>query len=429
MLFLLFVSKIYCDVEVLCQWKNVVYDESPDFPKENAAITGIKYYDNKIYITVPRWKESVPYTLNVVGKNDLNESVLFPWPDAEIQDYINGGCDKIQYVQSMEIDLVGRMWVIDVGRRNTLTDNPINLCPPKLLIISMSTGKILHHYTFPESVADYNKTFLNDIAVDVIDEIAYISDAGVGGIIVYDLKRNWSRKYVGKSAKNEPNVSFTILDVDYGTDTFTTPADGITLSPERDKVIFCALQGLSLYSIPTKCLLDSTISDEDLEEYVEKIGEKPAPSDGLAMTESGVLYFGGLTTNAIYKATFPYNLENETILVAEDSDKLVWVDTFAFDNKGALLATVNYLNLFKEDPYNTTRTYYVVSVDVGERSYMHGQHAPSDGDVPGKDRKAMIAIIASVVGGVVVLAFIVGVVVVICVRKSRSKAGYNNIGK
>ena len=44
---------------------------------------------------------------------------------------------------SMEIDPnTGYMWVIDTGRRETSTPNPVNACPAKILILDLQTNQV-----------------------------------------------------------------------------------------------------------------------------------------------------------------------------------------------------------------------------------------------------------------------------------------------
>ena len=43
----------------------------------------------------------------------------------------------------MEIDPnTGYMWVIDTGRRETLTPTPVNSCPAKILILDLQTNQV-----------------------------------------------------------------------------------------------------------------------------------------------------------------------------------------------------------------------------------------------------------------------------------------------
>lgn len=77
--------------------------------------------------------------------------LLNPYPSWEMNQI--GNCDAFQYVQSMEIDQFGRMWVVDVGRVDIFKPNRTNdddKCPPKLVLFELTTGEIIRKYEFPK---------------------------------------------------------------------------------------------------------------------------------------------------------------------------------------------------------------------------------------------------------------------------------------
>ena len=61
-----------------------------------------------------------------------------PYPSWEMQTI--GDCSSFQFIQSMEIDPNGRMWMADNGYVGK-TRNP--LCPPKMYIIDLERGRII----------------------------------------------------------------------------------------------------------------------------------------------------------------------------------------------------------------------------------------------------------------------------------------------
>lgn len=321
---------------------------SKKFIPEHCALTGIKTYKNDIYVTVPRWLTGVPSTLNKLQFSSPTDKtpLLSPFPDWSHQDVNNP--DGFKYIQSMEIDSKGRMWIIDVGRLNIVEKNAslqIN-GPAKITIFDLETSKVLQNLTLSDEIAPYNSSFLNDIVLDEERGFAYISDTS-GAIIIYDSVTNTAKRWASPSMKNEPNVSFTINGIDYGNATFTTAEDGIAISRDGGQLFYCALQGLHLYSIETSYLRNFSNSDEDLERFVRNRGLKKAPSDGLTCSKnSDVLYFGGLTTNSVYSWNFneDFSLENQKV-VSENRKKLQWVDTFAWEGD-RLLLTSNRLDLF-----------------------------------------------------------------------------------
>jgi len=186
----------------------------------NNALTGLKYFNNETFATVSRWRAGVPSTLNkVVADEATGAPVLQPWPSCAWQE--PGNPAALQFVQSMEIDSRGRMWVIDVGRRNIMdpSNPPINDVPPKLVIFDVATQEMLSSYTFPDAVAAHNASFLNDIVVDGVNGFAYISEAGTGAIVVYDHSdpvKPRSRRFAGASTQNDPTLHWVIEGVDYG---------------------------------------------------------------------------------------------------------------------------------------------------------------------------------------------------------------------
>ena len=97
------------------------YTQKSLYVPKNNAIAGIEVWKNSLFLTVPRWKDGVPSTLNVVklpkkGAEVLVNEPLTPypsWADNEL-----GNCKKFQWVQSIAIDDRSIMWVLDKGRLN-----------------------------------------------------------------------------------------------------------------------------------------------------------------------------------------------------------------------------------------------------------------------------------------------------------------------
>ena len=166
-------------------------------------------------------------------------------------------------------------------------------------MIDVATGEVLSKYEFPSEVVSYTDSFVNDLVLDQNKEIAYLTDAwGDGALIVYDHSAGISRRYSGPSTAPDPNYALVVNGVNYGTDIFTTPIDGIGISDDQQAVFYCNIQGTDLNRVPTSVLNDFTTSDEDITAAVEVLGTKE-PSDGM-MYRDGVLYYGSLTESTYY---------------------------------------------------------------------------------------------------------------------------------
>lgn len=333
---------------------------------ENNVIAGVKYWNGTLYVSVPRWRHGVPSTLNSLawpgdGAAALGSSpLLSPFPSWEAQDISNPNANPaaIWYVQSMEITPAGVMWILDVGRLNIFDSNSSLLVngPPKLILFDIPSNTTLSTFIFPDSVASWSQSFLNDLVLDQTTGTAYISDAGPasGGIVVYDSVRGRSRRFSGFTTMANMSVPFTINGIDYPS--FNTPTDGIALSADRSTLFYCALRGSTLYALPSAALRDWSLSNDQLNALVLAVTAKP-PSDGMATSASGQLFWGSLTEDAVYQwlgggagappaSSLPAPAVPQEQLLVQDAAAMQWPDTFAWGPAGQLLVSFNRLQLF-----------------------------------------------------------------------------------
>ncbi|XP_063981732.1 protein yellow-like [Diachasmimorpha longicaudata] len=337
-----------------------------EYTPVNNAIAGIKVWKGMMYLTVPRWKPGIPVTLGVIPSELIMKNIppkLQAYPTWEMQTV--GDCRAFQFVQSMEIDPMGRMWVLDTGRTATMTTEPKARCSPRLVILDLNNnGAVLRSIPFPESVTPHNESYLNDIVLDSTGGgYAYISDTNDRdpGIIVYSLEKNRSWKVRHDSMKKQTEAEdFFIGDerVIKG-----IPIDGIALSQldalER-YVYYCPLSSYHLYSVNTIGLKEEGI---DVDRYIQEVGRKSSQSDGMMMSANGTLYFGLLADDAVaqWDSTRDLSFTTGQRIVDRNHAKMQWPDTFAIDDNGYLWCTANALHNFMHNKVDPRQVNYRIA--------------------------------------------------------------------
>ena len=409
------VAQCYHDsFRVIFQWKYINFTwpssearelaiSGSQYRPENIAISGIKVWKGQMYLTIPRYRRGVPVTLAMTpaqpesaeyfGPNgplriNITEPKLHPFPSWEMQQI--GDCNAFQFVQSVEIDPLGRMWVIDTGRVYTLTSTPESKCPPRLVILNLNdNGAVLKSYEFPPEVASRDSVFLNDIVLDHEDGgYAYITDTSQDdpGIIVYSLRNNTSWKVRHNSMRAQEEARNFKVDKIYVSRAIHV--NGIALSPasvSQRMVYYSPLSSFYLYAIPAVVLKNGT---RNVDTFVRELGRKSSQTDGIAMSASGVLYYGLLADDAVaYWNTSQRGAPSYQIpsfatgqrIFSRDHALMQWPDSFAFDEDGYLWCVTNRLqNIFANMYDYRLDNFRVIKSNAKSRNYQYYE----DGSVP-----------------------------------------------
>jgi sugar lactone lactonase YvrE len=288
-------------------------------------------------------------------------------------------------------------------------------------------------FVFPNDVAYYDSSFLNDIVIDETRGVAYISDtSGDGAIIVYDYTSNQARRWTGPGTALEPNTVFTINGINY-TD-IQAPSDGIALNPDASTVYYCPLTGYHLWSLPASTLRDFSMSFADWNASLTSAaidhGEKASQSDGMAFSDKGTLYFGLLSMNGINSWDPNKNLSTQTAAVVPDNQTLEWVDTFAFDHNGSLIIVTNRLQLFISNTMDFSGAsgpnFRVARIYINADAYLTGAtpYAAPSSDSGYSDTVVILTGVFCALGGMIIEALIC------CVLKKKTpEEGYHLSGQ
>nr|BDD85308.1 yellow-x3 protein [Ischnura senegalensis] len=324
------------EFRVLYEWSKLDYEWPDDSTKaralsmgqfipENNALAGIKVWGERVFLSVPRWREGVPATLATVPafpQVGFASPKLRPFPSWEMQGV--GNCSALQNVRSMEVDTMGRLWVLDAGRVYTASIRSDDRCPPKLLVFDLVTGyRMIHKYIFPPNVASSTTSFLSDIVLDGSGSggaqpdnwYAYISDSGDASIVVYSMKedRSWKVQDVN-SMRADPAARDVFVAgerVNLMDGASGGGVDGLALAPVRHGsryLYYSPLASYNIYALPTDLLRDSNSASRGVSGAVIDLGRRRSQGRGMVMDERGILYFGLLAQNAVAR----WNSTNST---------------------------------------------------------------------------------------------------------------------
>ncbi|XP_018333453.1 protein yellow-like [Agrilus planipennis] len=331
------------------------------FIPENNLPVGIEIWNDKLFVTVPRWRQGIPSTLNYVPLHQDGplSPLLIPYPSWQHNEA--GNCEEgLTTVYRIKADECDRLWVLDTGTFgiDTSTTNP---CPYALNVFDLHTNLRLRRYELRKDDIKAD-TFIANIAVDVRkscdDTFAYMSDELGYGLIVYSWDLNKSWRFEHSYFMPDPLAG----DFNIGGLNFQWGEEGIfgmSLSPIQEDgfrvLYFSPLASNREFAVSTKILRDEIKVEDSYHDFVALEDRGPdSHTTARVMDENGIQFFNLIDRNAVgcwnYKLLYhPTNLgvvdrdDEEMIFpcdVKVDRNRYVWIMTDRMPN--FLLSNLNY---------------------------------------------------------------------------------------
>jgi sugar lactone lactonase YvrE len=322
----------------LLQWLTGIgyYDVAVRAPKQLAGVTISK--KGRIFVNFPRWiDEPTPSVAEVAA-----DGSLIPYPNETINVWDKTAGDsareRLVCVQSVEVDQDDALWILDPASPNFEGVVPGG---PKLIKVNLETNEVVRTYAVDEQGAP-RMAYLNDVRF--ADGHAFISDSGLGAIVVIDLATGKVRRLLDDhpSTKAEPDCVPVIGGRPFRFDNGTTPQvhiDGIAIDPTRKWVYYKPLIGRTLYRVPISALLDESLSAKVVGNRVEQVAVTE-PTDGLEFDAKGNLYMTSLEWGAI-RILRP----DGRIDIFSRANDLLWPDSIAISCNGDLLVSASQFHL------------------------------------------------------------------------------------
>lgn len=326
-------------------------------------VTGIAVSKSgRVFVNFPYWED--PHKLSVAEL--MPDKSLKPYPDAGWNDDNAAKTTPQKHwvcVQSVVVDENDDLWVLDPASPKMAGVVPNGA---KLVQFDLKTNQVKRVYSFNQKVAPV-KSYLNDVRFDRQRGYAYLTESGVGAVIVLNLQTGEARR----ALEQHPSV---LVDKSFELKVNGKPireaggkkpdfhADGIALDAAAEFLYFKPLVSPELYRVRTADLRDASLTSAQVGAKVEDLGRSGA-ADGLIADQAGNVYLSGIENNQIRRRTPSGQYET----VAQDA-KISWPDTFAFGPKGQLYFTTSQIQtMAKFNNGKDTRTgpFRVLRINVG----------------------------------------------------------------
>nr|CAD7571217.1 unnamed protein product [Timema californicum] len=315
--------------------------KSEDYIVENNLPLGLDIWEDKLFVTVPRWKSGVASTLNYINLNDSSSSpLLTPYPSWEYNQLSTGdenetSHDNIVSVFRVHVDKCDRLWVMDTGLADIL-GTASQIKPPTILVFDLNTDTLLRKHSFKDSDIKA-KSFFANIVPDVVPEncntsFAYIPDLGEYGLIVYDWLNDDSWRVEHHYFHFDPlygnyhvgGVNFQWTDGVFGL--ALSAADKINGSRT---VYFHALSSTNEFAVSNEVLKNKNASSNSYYDYrlLGSRGENTQATSSYYDETSEVLFYTQVNRNGIgcWNSNKPFTPENQALITSDN-------ETFIFPN-------------------------------------------------------------------------------------------------
>lgn len=304
-------------------------------------------FRNRLFLTLPRWKDGVPYSLAWLPNPPIEESPrvrVYPSWDAH-SPVNNPDCNKLMSVYRLAIDECNRLWIIDAGVVNaTILPNPV--CPPKIVVIDLHTDRILFRHEIPQGLVREGSLHTN-IVVDIRngqcqDAHAYVTDVWRNGILVFSLAKMRSWRTTNHLYLPNPHASdYTLHDLNFQ---WTDGVFGLSLPPVDqygDRVLFFRpMSSVNEFVVDTNILRNESIWQgywgAAPKAFLQLPGNRgpQGQSSSVGIDRNGVQWFPLVVQDVIacWDTRKPYDATNIGI-VEQNSTTLVFPNDLKVDNE------------------------------------------------------------------------------------------------
>ncbi|MCU1381577.1 MAG: major royal jelly protein [Acidobacteria bacterium] len=309
------------------------------FSDDTFQLTGVAMSKRgRLFVNYPRWSDIY---LNAVVEVMADGSTA-PFPDERWNGWDRKpetSRDHFVCVQSVVVDDSDALWVLDPAAPMLTSPVPGGA---KLVRIDLASNQVARVFLFGADVIRPG-SYLNDVRLDLRSNTAYITDSGVGGIVVVDLATGQAHRALDghASVMAEQGVQIVIsgkpvVDAQGRPPMFNS--DGIALSADGAFLYYQPITATALYRVRTDVLRDRHATPTAVSAAVERYAST-FPVDGIWIDAQDRVYLTDLTHMAISRL-----LPDRTIERLIVDQRLQWPDTFTQGADGTMYVTTSHIN-------------------------------------------------------------------------------------
>ncbi|XP_044730756.1 protein yellow [Chrysoperla carnea] len=408
------------NLKVAFEWKQLDFNypsvqdrteaiENGVFIPENNIPMGLEVYENRLFVTVPRWKDGVPASLTYIHLNDTSK-------DPKLNPFPNWSAHKlpksINYNDSTDItedppeivspfrvraDKYGRLWVLDTGVANLLGNDTVVYTSTQLLIYNLRNDNLLRRYVLPSDQVHKNSFFAN-IAVedtDYDDTYAYLGDLSSPGLVIYSFKTGTSWRITHHYFHIDPLAGdFNVNGLKFQ---WTDALFGLALSaPDTDgfsTLYFHPMASTNEFAVSTRILRNETAAGNSFHEFKLLGNRGPNGQSAVSFLDknSSVLFYSLVNLNAVacWRTSNPsYTMESQGRIFMSNVT-MVYANDIKVDMLGNLWVLSNRLPQFMYSKLNPADVNFRVLTNT-VKDAIRGTACDSKLIVPINNRNAII---------------------------------------
>lgn len=326
-------------------------DPAPFAQSVNAPIAGI-HFDaaGRAFVSTPRLvAAAAPATLSILDTRATGGPArLTAFPSQEANDVAGAPATHLRNVLGFYIDRRnGWLWALDQGFVAGEAEAPAGA--QKIVVFDVASGKVVKTIGL-DAVADRKGSFLNDIVVDEVRKVAYVSDSGLrsapanaAGIIVADFASGRVRRVLDRHPAVLPLPGTKVMA--HGEEVWpgkplVLGVNGIALAPDGNTLYWTVTSATHAHAIPAALLRDARATPAALAAAVRDLGDVGGNTDGIVTDAAGNLYITDVTRNGIVR----YDPRTRTMALQAAHDGVQWPDTPTVGPDGAIVVTASHLN-------------------------------------------------------------------------------------